>query len=381
MCLVFQSVQYAMSAETIFNQQIPLSCQDMWFVLAISSYPCSKVLPIFSQLIPHVSNLLHSTTSFNFLAFNALLRRVRTNKHHQLCLAHHLHHLQDHGQLHVKGCNPRIRSWITTLAPEVAESVMHLLCRCTHHPEMGFATPTPSTPFAYACPAMGTTSSSPQIGAQQGRITNDEVRKDRSPLPKLVIIGGDATILTRVINEWSQKTTISLNTWSQSAATFWAQVVGMAGQRHNWWLSLSPDQRAMHTGLPTTGQTIPLQLPILEATMRAELLNNVLPERVQTASMENGATTVLDLLFITFQTYLPSEPSARVEGLTTVEAPLKASKNFQEALTTLRSWRQHPVSPYPLNFTPLILGMHCKFKGVAFFLGPSLGTKVWSWLL
>ena len=71
----------------------------------------------------------------------------------------------------------------------------------------------------------------------------------------------------------------------------------------------------MHIGLPTTGQTIPLQLPLLEATMRAELLNNVLPERVQTTSMQKGATTVLDLLFITFQTYLPSEPSARSGGL------------------------------------------------------------------
>ena len=212
------------------------------------------------------------------------------------------------------------------------------------HPPPGMGFSPPSTPFAYACPAMGTTSSSPQIGTQQGRIATDEVRKDRSPLPKLVIKGGDATTLTRVINEWIQKTTISLNTWSQSAATFWAQVVGMARQRHNWWLSLSPDQRAMHIGLPTTGQTIPLQLPLLEATMRAELLNNVLPERVQTTSMQKGATTVLDLLFITFQTYLPSEPSARVEGLTTVEAPLRASKNFQEALTTLRSWRQQVIT-------------------------------------
>ena len=78
--------------------------------------------------------------------------------------------------------------------------------------------------------------------------------------------------------------------------------------------------------------------------MRAELLNNVLPERVQTISMQKGATIVLDLLFITFQTHLPSEPSARVEGLTTVEAPLRASKNFQEALTTLRSWRQQVIT-------------------------------------
>ena len=33
-----------------------------------------------------------------------------------------------------------------------------------------------------------------------------------------------------------------------------------------------------------------------------------------------------------------------MEGLTTVEAPLRASKNFQEALTTLRSWRQQVIT-------------------------------------
>ena len=70
----------------------------------------------------------------------------------------------------------------------------------------------------------------------------------------------------------------------------------------------------------------------------------VLPEKVQTTAMQKRATTVLDLPFITFQTYLPSEPSARAEGLTTVEAPLRASKNVQESLTTLRSRRQKLLS-------------------------------------
>ena len=54
------------------------------------------------------------------------------------------------------------------------------------HPPPGMGFSPPSTPFAYAN-AMGTTSSSPPTGAPQGRIMNDEVRKDRSPLPKLVI--------------------------------------------------------------------------------------------------------------------------------------------------------------------------------------------------
>ena len=90
-----------------------------------------------------------------------------------------------------------------------------------------------SSPSIYACPAVGTpgyphpgppqTSGTEGGGRSSGGKTHDEVRKDRSPIPKLNVKGGDATALTRQVNEWLQKTTISLNTWSQSAATFWAQ--------------------------------------------------------------------------------------------------------------------------------------------------------------
>ena len=106
------------------------------------------------------------------------------------------------------------------------------------------------------------------------------------------------------------------------------------------WLSLSPASRATFLGLQTTGKSILVQLPSLEATMRAELLK----DRVVTTAMQRGASTILDLLFITFQTYLPSEPSARVDGLTTIEAPLRTAKNFQEALSTLRNWRQQVLT-------------------------------------
>ena len=197
-------------------------------------------------------------------------------------------------------------------------------------PPPGIHSPSPSV---CACPAIH--QPSPQSGHGSGGGKVDEVRRDRSPLPKLNIKGGDATSLTRQINEWLQKTTIILNTWSVNAANFSAQAVGIARQQHNWWLSLSPAERATQLGLPTTGQTIPLQLPLLEGTMRAEMLNSVLPDRVTSIAMQKGTTTVLDLLFITFQTFLPSEPSARVDGLATIEAPLRAAKNFQEALSTL----------------------------------------------
>ena len=39
-----------------------------------------------------------------------------------------------------------------------------------------------------------------------------------------------------------------------------------------------------------------------------------------------------------------TEPSARVDRLTAGEATLKATKYFQEALTTLWSWREHVIN-------------------------------------
>ena len=170
-----------------------------------------------------------------------LLRQARANIHHQLCQVHHHHLLQDHGQLHVKSCNPKIRSWTTTLVPEVAGSAMHLLCLCTHHPEWALhhlllLSPTLVQPWELR--VLRHKLAHNKVGSQTMK-----VRRIGHHLPKLVIKKGDATTLTRVINEWIQKTTISLSTWPQSAATFWAQVVGTARQRHNWWLSLSPHQR------------------------------------------------------------------------------------------------------------------------------------------
>ena len=170
------------------------------------------------------------------------------------------------------------------------------------------------------------------------------ISKNKSPLSKLNIKGGDPTTLTRIINEWIQKTAIALNTWSIEASNFWNQSVNTARQQHNWWLSLAPQDRAIHIGLPASFQALPTQVPVLEATMRAELINTVLPEKVTSMAMQKGALKVPELLFLTFQTFLPSEPSARVDGLNTVESPLKAAKNFAEALSTLRTWRQQVVT-------------------------------------
>ena len=170
------------------------------------------------------------------------------------------------------------------------------------------------------------------------------ISKNKSPLPKLSVKGGDPTTLTRIINEWIQKTAIALNTWSLEASNFWNQSVNSARQQHNWWLSLALQDRATHIGLPASFQALPTQVPVLEATMRAELNNSVLPEKVTSMAMQKGALKVHELLFLTFQTFLPSEPSARVDGLNTVESPLKAAKIFAEALNTLGTWRQQVVT-------------------------------------
>ena len=170
------------------------------------------------------------------------------------------------------------------------------------------------------------------------------ISKSKSPLPKLNIKGGDPTTLSRVINEWIQKTAVALNTWSLEASNFWNQSVNSARQQHNWWLSLAPQERATHIGLPTSFQALPTQVPVLEATMRPEVINSVLPEKVTSMATQKGALKVYELVFLTFQAFLPSEPSARVDGLNTVETPLKAARNFAEALTTLRTWRQQVVT-------------------------------------
>ena len=130
------------------------------------------------------------------------------------------------------------------------------------------------------------------------------ISKNKSPLPKLNIKGGDPTTLTRVINEWIQKTSLALNTWSLEASQFWTQSVNCAREQHNWWLSLTQHDRAAQIGLPTSFQALPTQVPALEATVRAELINSVLSEEVTSMAMQNGALKVPELLFLTFQAFL-----------------------------------------------------------------------------
>ena len=59
---------------------------------------------------------------------------------------------------------------------------------------------------------------------------------------------------------------------------------------------------------------------------------------------KRAQTLSLTSLYLTFQACLHSEPSARVEGLATIEAPVKPARAFGEALSFLRSWSQQVLT-------------------------------------
>ena len=66
---------------------------------------------------------------------------------------------------------------------------------------------------------------------------------------------------------------------------------------------MAPSQRALQTGLPSTGHALLAQLTVLEAIMRSDLCNHCLPEKIQSLAMQKGANTVVDLLDLTFQAF------------------------------------------------------------------------------
>ena len=158
---------------------------------------------------------------------------------------------------------------------------------------------------------------------EEGKI---DCKREKSALPKLQIKGGDATSITTTIHEWLQHSSTALNTWSASAVQLWHNAVPLAKAAHQQWTMMASSQRALQTRLPSTGYALPAQLSILEAIMQSDLCNHCLPDKIQSLAIQKGANTVADLLYLTFQSYLPSEPVARIEGL----EPLRPLSNLQE---------------------------------------------------
>ena len=121
--------------------------------------------------------------------------------------------------------------------------------------------------------------------------------------------------------------------------------------------------RATYLGLPTTGQSIHLQLPILEAAMRAELLNGTLPDRATTAITQKGTSSILDLFFILPDTL--AFRSARVKGLIAIETPVRAQRRNPIHFAQLEA-----TSPYCYFLSP-ISAQRCQTTNVR----PSLSLK------
>ena len=234
-----------------------------------------------------------------------------------------------------------LSKWILTPVPQRWHK------RCFHSSYATSSDKSSWTCFSAKCsfntrlPCDGTTRLSSAISSKQpgthssgGRTHQDEVRKDRSPIPNCDQRRG--LYLLDTPDEWVDPKDHHCAEHLVSGCSVLLGPGCLARQQHNWWLSLSAAERATHLGLPTTGQTIPLQFPPLKATMQTE--------SVITSAMQKGTTTILDLLCLTFQTHLPSEPSARVDGLTAIEAPLRAARHFQDALSTLLAWRQQVLA-------------------------------------
>ena len=95
------------------------------------------------------------------------------------------------------------------------------------------------------------------VQQNEGKI---DFKREKPALPKLQIKGGDATNITRTIHEWFQRTSLTLNTWSASAMQLWHNAVAVAKAAHQQWTSMTPSQRALQTGLPSTGHVLPAQL-------------------------------------------------------------------------------------------------------------------------
>ena len=142
-----------------------------------------------------------------------------------------------------------------------------------------------------------------------GRNAADEARKGRAPIPKLVVKGGDPTTLTRTINEWIQRLQ-SVLTCSPRQLQHFGPRSSLLQDSATTGGCLCPLINEQLTSVcPLQDKPIPHQLPLLEATMRAELISSAHPARIASSVMQNGATAILDLLFLTLQAHLPSEAS------------------------------------------------------------------------
>eukprot|EP00971_Amphidinium_carterae_P183960 3652035-Amphidinium_carterae.2 len=93
------------------------------------------------------------------------------------------------------------------------------------------------------------------------------------------------------------------------------------------WTMLTPAQRALQMTTFNPGFRMTPPLSQAEAYFKSELLTQkVLPDKFVQYALSRKAGTLADILELLFQRYMPSEPTARIDALTTLEIPLKSAK-------------------------------------------------------
>ena len=122
------------------------------------------------------------------------------------------------------------------------------------------------------------------------------------------------------------------------ATLLWGQVVQIARQQHRNWLLPTPAQRASQLDCyhrPSVGGHNASRVAHASVARQSKL--NI-------SGHAEGNHHCAGLFFMILQTHLPSEPSARVDGLATKNAPLRPARTFKDALATSRAWRQQVLT-------------------------------------
>ncbi len=183
----------------------------------------------------------------------------------------------------------------------------------------------------------------------------DELRRDRESLPKLIIDKSmdPATQMDR-FDSWLTATSTAIATWSTEAERYWYEVVSGAKRAYTAWSQLTPMERALRGGTASRilGIALPLEVPLLEKVLRAELLK-VLPEHVKREITLRRIVVSIDMVSYTMQTLLPSESHVRVQTLDVLEREMRAVRTFREANEQLRQWNyKYRVAQETFGVTP-----------------------------
>eukprot|EP00971_Amphidinium_carterae_P214453 4255832-Amphidinium_carterae.1 len=147
------------------------------------------------------------------------------------------------------------------------------------------------------------------------------------------------------VESWLWLCSTALNTWGAQAVNIWQTAATYARAQHVKWCSYNPSQRVLFASSSYRTFSMAPPVGIVEAHVKSELFNSrILPnEFVQSLVGAKRGGTLAEILELLLQRYLPSEPVARVDTLSALEAPLKVAKSFVEALRVFRTWKEQLI--------------------------------------